>query len=78
MEKEYKLKKIMAKIDEHDEEVSDFSFQQRVLKYKGRLVLLKTSTLLPTILHTYHDSVFGGHSGYLRTDKRLTGELYWE
>lgn len=78
MEKEYKLKEIMAKIDEHDEEVSDFSFQQRVLKYKGRLVLLKTSTLLPTILHTYHDSVFGGHSGYLRTYKRLTGELYWE
>ena len=33
---------------------------------------------LPTILHTYHDSVLGGHSRYLRTYKRLMGELYWE
>lgn len=25
----------------------------------------------------YHDSVLGGHSGFLRTYKCLTGELYW-
>ena len=49
-----------------------------MLKYKDRLVISKTSTLLPTILHTYHDSIFGGHSGFLRTYKRLAGELYWE
>lgn len=50
----------------------------RYVEYKGRLVLSKTSTLNPTVLCTYHDSVFGGHSDYLWTYKRLTSELYWE
>lgn len=38
----------------------------------------KISSLIPVLLPTYHDSVFGGHSGFLRTYKRLTGELFWE
>ncbi|TYJ99681.1 ty3-gypsy retrotransposon protein [Cucumis melo var. makuwa] len=52
--------------------------QQGMLRYKDQLVISKKSALLPNILHTHHDSVFGGHSRYLRTYKRLTGELYWE
>lgn len=50
----------------------DFSLHQGVLKYKDRVVKSKSSSLLPTILHTYHDSV------YSRTYERLMGELYWE
>lgn len=49
-----------------------------MLRYKDRLILSKTSALIMTISHTYHDSVLGGHSCFLRTCKRLTGELYWE
>lgn len=60
------------------ESVPYFSWDQDTLKYKGRMVMSKTSTLIPTVLHTYHDLVFGEHSGYSRTYKRLTGELYWE
>lgn len=58
------------------ESVPGYSWHQDMLKSKGRLVLSKTSTLNPTDLCTYHDSVFGGHSDYLRTYKRLTSELY--
>ncbi|TYK01196.1 putative retroelement pol polyprotein [Cucumis melo var. makuwa] len=29
------------------------------------------------MLHTFHDSVVGVHSGFLRTYKRLASELYW-
>lgn len=74
------MKEIIAKIEAQKQEVPNFSLQQGVLKYKGRLVLSKTSSLLSTILHTYHDSIFNirRHSGYLRTYKRLTGEVYWE
>lgn len=57
---------------------SKISIQQEMLRYKNRLVISKTSALIPTILHIYHDSVFGGHSRFLRTYKRLAGELYWE
>ena len=49
-----------------------------MLMYKDRMVLSKTSKLIPTNLHTYHDLVFGGHSEFLRTYKRMAGELYWE
>lgn len=43
-----------------------------------KLILSKSSTLIPPILQTYHDSVFGGYSGFFRNYKRLTGKLYWE
>lgn len=59
-------------------DTSRFSLQRGILKYKGRLVISKTSSLIPTILHTYHDSILEGHLGFLHTDKRLTADLYWE
>ena len=48
---------------------------QRLL-YKGRLVLSKTSVLIPSLLHTFHDTIVGGYSGFLRTNKRMSGELH--
>lgn len=77
VESDEKLSKIMEELQtvEGGKE-GKFSIQQGMLRYKNRLVLSKTSTLIPTILHTYYDSVLGGHSGFLRTYKRLTGELY--
>ncbi|KAA0059567.1 Ty3/gypsy retrotransposon protein [Cucumis melo var. makuwa] len=72
------LQEIIRLIEEQGMEIPHYTLQQGVLKFKGRLVIPSNSTLLPTILHTYHDSVFGGHSGFLRTYKRLTGELYWK
>ena len=68
----------LQEIEEQNVEVPNFSIQQGVLKYKGRLVISKASTLLYTIMHTYHDSVFGGRSGFLRTYKRMIGEIYWK
>lgn len=40
-----------------------FSVIQGNLLYQDRLVISVQSTLIPTILQTYHDSVLGGHSG---------------
>ncbi|KAA0057268.1 Ty3/gypsy retrotransposon protein [Cucumis melo var. makuwa] len=72
------LHEIIRLIEEQGMEIPHYTCHQGVLKFKGRLVLSKTSTLIPTIMHTYHDSVFGGHSGFLRTYKRMAGELYWK
>ncbi|KAA0045216.1 Ty3/gypsy retrotransposon protein [Cucumis melo var. makuwa] len=68
----------ITRLIEKGMEIPHYTLHQGVLKFKGRLVIPSKSTLLPTILHTYHDSVFGGHSGFLRTYKRLTGEIYWK
>ncbi|TYK05420.1 Ty3/gypsy retrotransposon protein [Cucumis melo var. makuwa] len=39
---------------------------------------LDQSSLIPVILDTFHNSAIGGHSGFLRTYKRIAAELYWE
>ena len=74
VEKDEHLKEIISKIQK--EEVTNYTLQQGMLRYKGRLVIAKNSSLIPTIMHIYHDSVLGGYSGFLRTYKRLTGELF--
>ncbi|WVZ22625.1 hypothetical protein V8G54_001169 [Vigna mungo] len=51
--------------------------QRGVLFYKGRLVLSAKSDLIPTILNEFHSSPVGGHSGFLRTYKRIAANLYW-
>ncbi|KAA0062156.1 Ty3/gypsy retrotransposon protein [Cucumis melo var. makuwa] len=72
------LYEIIRLIEEQGMKVLHYTTHESVLKFKGRLVLSKTSTLIPTIMHVYHDSVFGGHSGFLRTYKRIAGKLYWK
>ncbi|KAL0541241.1 hypothetical protein IC582_021283 [Cucumis melo] len=63
---------------EKEQNDSKFSIQNGMLRYKGRLVISESSILIPSILRTYHDSALGGHSGFLRTYKRIAGELYRE
>ncbi|KAL0561485.1 hypothetical protein IC582_001913 [Cucumis melo] len=79
VEKDEKLKKVIANLNEEDEaQTSKFTLKNGHLHYKNRLVISKTSSLIPAMLNTFHDSVVGGHSGFLRTYKRLASELYWE
>lgn len=79
VKKDPKLQKIVAEMSGSTEATEGkFSIQHGMWKYKNRLVISKSSVLIPTILHIYHDSVLEGHLGFLRTYKRLTAELYWE
>ncbi|KAL0548486.1 hypothetical protein IC582_012939 [Cucumis melo] len=73
-----KLKAIFDKIVADPVCVPRYTVRQGKLFYKGRLVLSRTSSFIPTILHTFHDSVLEGHSGQLRTFKRIAAELFWE
>lgn len=71
------LAMIIKELEGGESEGSKFSYSHGILKYKNRLVLSKQSSLIPAILQLYHDSVVGGHSGFLRIYKRTAGELYW-
>lgn len=62
MEKDPRLREVIEELKKDEEGVIDFSLHLGVLKYKGRMVISKSLALLPNILHTYHDSVFGRHS----------------
>lgn len=48
-----------------------------VLKFKGRVVLPPKCTLIPKLLHTYHDTPTGGHSGELKTYQRIASSWFW-
>ena len=55
-----------------------FSLLQGHLFYKNWLVLPSTSPLISTILQDGHASPVGGHSGILKTLKRIYISFYWE
>ncbi|KAA0048440.1 Retrovirus-related Pol polyprotein from transposon 17.6 [Cucumis melo var. makuwa] len=79
VEKDEKLQKIvLALCEEGGLKDSKFTLKNGLLHYKNRLVLSKTSSLIRAMLNTFHDSVVGGHSCFLRTYKRMASELYWE
>lgn len=72
------LQAIVQKLLTDPNSVAKYSWEQGKLLYKGGLVISNKSRFIPTLLTTFHDSVLGGHSGFLRTYKRLAGELFWK
>lgn len=75
---EDELQAVVQKLLTDPSSVKKYSLEQGKLLYKGWLVLSSKSTFVPALLTTFHDSVLGGHSRFLRTYKRLVGELYWK
>lgn len=49
-----------------------------LLLYKGRILIPPSSPLRTTLLHEFHNSKVGGHSGVLRTYSRLAQSFFWE
>ena len=56
---------------------SGYTLAQGVLRYKGRVVIPASSTLVQKLLSEYHDSPVGGHSGEFKTYQRLAQEWFW-
>ena len=70
VEKDEQLWKVVAELS-NERELKDgkFSLKNGLLHYKNRLVLSKSSSLIPAMLNTFRNSVVGGHSGFPRTYK---------
>lgn len=69
---------IMQHIKNLEEVRVGYSMKNDLLFYKGRLVLLKPSKWITRLLHEFHDSLVGGHSGFFCTFKRMSGNVYWQ
>lgn len=73
-----KLKVIIQDLLQDPNSHPGYTLKKGCLQYKDRLVLSKTSSCLPRILHEFHSTPFGRHSGFIRTYKKIAAILYWE
>lgn len=55
-----------------------FQLRGRHLMYQNRLVVPKQGSHIQKLLHEFHSSPIGGHSGFYRTYKRLMNVFYWD
>lgn len=55
-----------------------YSMKNGCFLYYGKLVILKHSPKTMALIKEFHNSLIGGHLGYLRTFKRLSEVVYRE
>ena len=73
-----KLSLIQQALSQSQPAAPGYSLIQGRFFYKNRLVLPSSSALIPLLLHECHDSPIGGHSGVLKTLKRVVASVYWQ
>lgn len=71
------LQKTVKELQMNPDLKAGFTVQQGILFYQGRLVLSPNSPSIPLLLKEFHETPMGGHSGFLRTYRRLAANLYW-
>lgn len=54
-----------------------FTFQQGILRFRGRIWLGGTTALQQQIIRAFHDSAMGGHSGFPVTYRRVRRLFAW-
>ncbi|CAA7062547.1 unnamed protein product [Microthlaspi erraticum] len=67
----------LTRVLEGKEEKTEFTVSNGRLLKNGRLVIPRSSSHIPLILKEYHAGVIGGHSGVLKTMKRIQSLFYW-
>lgn len=76
--KDAHLNKIAEQLLLDPSSIPHYSMQNGILRYKGRIVLPSSSPWCIKILHDFHHSPLGGHSGFLPTYQRISRNFYWK
>ncbi|KAL4571524.1 hypothetical protein LXL04_018284 [Taraxacum kok-saghyz] len=76
-ESDPKIQRIMQHITTDPLAYPKFALHNGRLYYKHKLVLPTNSPWIPQLLKEFHCSPSGGHSGYFRTYKKLSANIYW-
>lgn len=71
------ITKIMADLNAGLDLPKGYVIDHGVLKFKGRIVLPPNCSLISRLLHLYHDTPMGGHSGELKTYQRIAATWFW-
>lgn len=73
----HEIQRQIQRVQEGDSEMRDYTVKEEKLWFKSRLVIPKDSTFIETILKECHDGLQGGHSGVLKTLKRVQRWFHW-
>jgi hypothetical protein len=71
------IQKLVAEVQDNNQKRPGFEVKQGVLFYQGRLVISPHSPSIPLLLEEFHNSPTGGHSGFLRTYRKIADNIYW-
>ncbi|PNY13662.1 retrotransposon-related protein [Trifolium pratense] len=71
------IQKLAQEVQNSSTSKPGFHIKQGVLLYHDRLVISPNSPSIPWLLEEFHNTPSGGHSGFLRTYRRLADSLYW-
>jgi hypothetical protein len=71
------IQKLVQEVQQNPEAKYGYSVKNGVLFYHDRLVISPKSPSIPLLLSEFHGTPVGGHSGFLRTYRRLADNLYW-
>ncbi|CAA7028494.1 unnamed protein product [Microthlaspi erraticum] len=77
IEADKQLQELKNQVLAHSHSNHHFTVVDNKLLYKGRLVISKLSKHIPAILQECHSGLLGGHSGLLKTFKRIQGSFHW-
>ncbi|PNX61565.1 retrotransposon Ty-3/Gypsy protein, partial [Trifolium pratense] len=71
------IQKLISELTNNPDNKPGYVVQQGILFYHGRLVIPATSPSIPILLAEFHSTPIGGHSGFLRTYRRIAANIYW-
>ena len=71
------IREIIQKVEAGHSSVTQYSIIDGILRYKNRIVVGATSNWRAKVLFDMHSTPIAGHTGYLRTYKRITRSFYW-
>ncbi|MCH79343.1 hypothetical protein A2U01_0000091, partial [Trifolium medium] len=71
------IQQIIQEVTKAPNSKPGYYIKQGNLFYQGRLVISAKSPSIPLLLTEFHSTPMGGHSGFLRTYRRIAANIYW-
>ncbi|GJU28568.1 retrotransposable element Tf2 [Tanacetum coccineum] len=77
LKKDSELEALRLSLETNAKGMEGYSSVDGEIRYRGRLVLPRTSEWIPRIFAEFHGGTMGGHEGTQKTYHRMARELYW-
>nr|GFA62677.1 putative mitochondrial protein [Tanacetum cinerariifolium] len=77
LKKDSQLEALRLSLETKSEGMEGYSSVDGEIRYRGRLVLPRTSKWIPQLFVEFHGGAMGGHEGTQKTYQQMAREFYW-